>query len=58
MMDIEDGMYIASMALVGLGLGLHYLPAGLVAVGVMLAVPPMLSLLRGGQRKDERKKPD
>lgn len=47
-MDREDYLYAAAIALVGLGVGLFHPGAGMACAGFMLAVSPVVSMLRGG----------
>lgn len=46
-MDFEDGLYLTAAAIVGIGAGLLSPGAGLICFGSMLALPPVLSMLRG-----------
>ncbi len=50
-MDFEDGIYLFASVLIGCGAGLLSPGAGLICFGCMLAVPPMLSMLRGAPRQ-------
>ena len=46
-MDFEDGLYLTASVLIGIGAGWLSVGAGFIAFGVMLAIPPLLSLFRG-----------
>lgn len=50
-MDFEDCVYLFASVLIGAGAGLISPGAGLICLGGMLAVPPMLSMLRGPPKK-------
>jgi hypothetical protein len=47
MMDREDVLYALGGATVSAGAACVYWPAGLVTFGVFLALPSLISLLRG-----------
>ena len=47
-MDAEDAIYLLSAVLIGIGAGWWFAPgAGLICLGSMLAIPPIVSLFRG-----------
>ena len=43
-MDREDILYLLSTLLIGGGMAFYSAPAGMIAIGVMLAIPPFISL--------------
>ncbi len=47
-MDREDCMYAGAIVLVGIGVGWFHPGAGLACSGVMLALCPVISMLRSG----------
>lgn len=54
-MDREDWLYAAAIVAVGVGVGWQHIGAGLACAGVMLALPPVVSMLRSGsQPKDDK----
>jgi len=53
-MDFEDGLYLAAAVLIGIGAGLSSAGAGLICFGSMLALPPVLSMLRGSGPRNKK----
>lgn len=53
-MDSEDVLYIAAIALVGVGAGLYSVPAGLICAGLMMGFPPAVSLLARNRKGPQK----
>jgi hypothetical protein len=53
-MDFEDALFVVATMLIGVGVGCYSAPAGAIAVGLMLAIPPVLSMLRSGAGADKK----
>jgi hypothetical protein len=49
-MDREDWLYLGGAILMGGGAAFYSAPAGAIVVGLMAAIPPLLSLLNANRK--------